>query len=305
MTAERIKNIVEAALFAAVQPLSMDNLMDLFGDDEERPDRNAVRDALRALQDEWRERGIELVEVSTGFRFQVRKEYSSWVGRLWAERPARYSRALLETLALIAYRQPITRGEIEEVRGVTLSYSIMKTLLEREWIRVVGHRDVPGRPALYGTTRSFLDDFNLKSLGDLPPLDEIRDLDAVPDLFAQAGAGPGTRTGTEAPAPEQGGALTGVDAQEAEEPTRAEEPPAQAGTSARSEPQGSVAAHVENGDDEPQAEPHRPPRSEDAAPQSPSEPGPRSGPGGEAEARTGAEDDDTETEAQCAKVSAH
>lgn len=189
MTTERIKNIVEAALLAAVQPLSIDNLLDLFGEGEERPERGAVRDALNALEDEWRERGVELVEVAGGFRFQVRKEFSPWIGRLWAERPARYSRALLETLALIAYRQPITRGDIEQVRGVTLSSSIMKTLLEREWIRVVGHREVPGRPALYGTTRAFLDHFNLKSLDDLPPLAEIRDLDAIPDLFARADAG--------------------------------------------------------------------------------------------------------------------
>lgn len=196
MTPEHVRNIVEAALLAAVEPLSVDNLMDLFPEGEERPERSAVRTALHTLQREWRERGVELVEVSSGFRFQVRKAYSPWIGRLWAERPARYSRALLETLALIAYRQPITRGEIEQVRGVTLSSSIMRSLLEREWIRVVGHRDVPGRPALYGTTRAFLDHFNLKSLDELPPLGEIRDLDSVPDLFSQAGGAPAAAPGS-------------------------------------------------------------------------------------------------------------
>jgi segregation and condensation protein B len=187
MNPEQIKNIVEAGLLAAVHPLSVDNLMELFEEGDEHPERAAIRAALSALQEEWSGRGVELVEVSSGFRFQVRKEYSRWIGRLWTERPARYSRALLETLALIAYRQPITRGEIEQIRGVTLSSSIMKTLLEREWIRVVGHRDVPGRPAMYATTRGFLDDFNLKSLDELPPLSEIHDLDSVPDLFSQVG----------------------------------------------------------------------------------------------------------------------
>ena len=141
-------------------------------------------------------RGIELVEVASGYRLQVREQYSPWLGGLFSERPPRYSRALLETLALIAYRQPITRGEIEDVRGVVVSSNIIKTLMEREWIRVLGHREVPGRPALYGTTREFLDHFGLKSLEGLPPLAAIRDLDQMePDLFAPAPASSGAGNG--------------------------------------------------------------------------------------------------------------
>ena len=163
MSPEQLKNLIEAALFAAGEPLSLERLLALCSD-EERPAREQVRDILAALRDECTTRGIELIEVGSGFRFQVKQELSPWLARLWEERAPRYSRALFETLALIAYRQPITRGEIEEVRGVTVSSTIMKTLLEREWIRSVGHRDVPGKPALYGTTRQFLDHFNLSSL---------------------------------------------------------------------------------------------------------------------------------------------
>jgi len=185
MSQEKLKNILEAAMFAAQRPLAVDDLAALFEGSEWTPERKAIRQALSDLEDEWQERGIELKEVSSGFRFQVRKEYSGWLGSLWSERPPRYTRALMETLALIAYRQPITRGEIEDVRGVSVSPSIIKTLTEREWIRVLGHRDVPGRPELFGTTRQFLDSFNLKTLNDLPPLSEIKDIDNMPDdLFA-------------------------------------------------------------------------------------------------------------------------
>ena len=185
MSQEKLKNIVESALFAAQRPLTVDDLAGLFDGSGWTPERKSIREALVALAEEWEGRGIELKEVSSGFRFQVRKEYSGWLGSLWSERPPRYSRALLETLALIAYRQPITRGEIEDVRGVSVSPSIIKTLTEREWIRVLGHRDVPGRPELFGTTRQFLDAFNLKSLDQLPPLSEIRDIDGMTDdLFA-------------------------------------------------------------------------------------------------------------------------
>lgn len=178
----RLKMIVEAVLLAAGRPLSLDQLRALFTDDE-RPERNELRAALAAIADEYAGRGIELAEVGNGYRIQIRQEMQPWVSRLWEEKPARYSRALLETLALIAYRQPITRGEIEEVRGVTVSTSIMKTLLEREWVRVVGHREVPGRPAMYGTTREFLDYFSLKNLEELPTLAELRDLASFsPDL---------------------------------------------------------------------------------------------------------------------------
>jgi segregation and condensation protein B len=151
----------------------------LLFDESERPSKKGLDEILALLAEDYANRGIELREVSSGFRFQVRKEMGPWVSRLWQEKPPRYSRAILETLALIAYRQPITRGEIEEIRGVAVNTQIVRTLLERNWVRVVGHRDVPGRPAMYATTRQFLDYFDLKSLEDLPPLSEIRDLDKI------------------------------------------------------------------------------------------------------------------------------
>jgi segregation and condensation protein B len=172
---DSLKNIIEAALLAADRPLSIDQLGKLF-DENGRPPREEIRRVLEALVAEWEGRGIELKEIHSGFRFQVCRELMPWISRLWEERPPRYSRALLETLALIAYRQPITRAEIEEIRGVSVSSSIMRTLQEREWVRVLGHREVPGRPALYGTTPKFLDHFNLKSLNELPPLAEIKTL---------------------------------------------------------------------------------------------------------------------------------
>lgn len=173
-----LKTILEALLLAAGEPLTPDRLLAAFPE-AERPDRDTLRAALAELAADYAGRGMALVEVASGFRLQVPKTFSPWVSRLWEERAARYSRALLETLALIAYRQPITRGEIEDVRGVSLSGGIMKALQERGWIKVVGHREVPGRPALYATTRAFLDYFNLRSLSELPPLAAPRDLDAV------------------------------------------------------------------------------------------------------------------------------
>ena len=182
MNNQKIRNIVEAALLAAGRALSIDQLLMLFLDDEQ-PDREQLVEVLMQLQQRYQQRGIALVEVSSGWRIQVRKEFSPWISRLWDEKPARYSRALLETLSLIAYRQPVTRGEIEDVRGVAVSTNIIKTLREREWIRVVGKRDVPGRPSLYATTREFLDYFGLKGLDDLPPLAEIREFDVInPEL---------------------------------------------------------------------------------------------------------------------------
>lgn len=174
----QLKNVVEAALLAAGRPMSIEQLLTLFADSE-RPERADLRAALDALQEDYAERGIQLKEVASGWRIQVRQEMSNWLSRLWQDRPARYSRALLETLALIAYRQPITRGEIEDIRGVAVSSNIMRTLMERGWVRIVGHRDVPGRPGMYATTREFLDYFGLKRLEDLPPLAEIRDLDSI------------------------------------------------------------------------------------------------------------------------------
>lgn len=174
----QLKSIVEAALLAAGRPLNLDELMALFGDTE-RPARNELRKALDELQTEFAGRGIEIKEVGGGFRIQVKPRFAPWIARLWEERPARYSRALLETLSLIAYRQPITRGEIEAVRGVTVSPHIVRTLEERGWIRVVGHRDVPGHPEMFGTTKEFLDYFSLKSLDELPTLADIRDIDSL------------------------------------------------------------------------------------------------------------------------------
>ncbi len=195
MSEEELKNVVEAALLAAGRPLRVDDILQLFEGSGVSPERKQVREALAGLAQDWEGRALELVEVSSGFRLQVRKDFSIWMGRLWAERPPRYSRALMETLALIAYRQPVTRGEIEDVRGVGVSPNITRTLLEREWIRVIGHKETPGRPALFGTTATFLNDFGLKALDELPPLAEIRDLDKIPgDLFAQvpvAEIGPG------------------------------------------------------------------------------------------------------------------
>lgn len=173
-----LKTILEAVLLAAGEPLSLERLKGVFPE-AEQPEREALRAALAELAADYAGRGLELIEVASGFRMQVPGAFSPWVSRLWEERATTYSRALLETLALVAYRQPVTRGEIEEVRGVSVSSSIMKTLQERDWIKVVGHREVPGRPALYATTRAFLDYFNLKSLSELPPLAAPRDLDAM------------------------------------------------------------------------------------------------------------------------------
>ncbi len=178
MESKQLKYIVEAALFAAGRPLSLDNLVNLFGH-QNSPARQEIRDAIRELQAEYEGRGISVVEVASGFRAQVNREMTPWLEKLWEERPPRYSRALMETLAIIAYRQPVTRGDIEEVRGVAVTTNIMRTLLERGWIRVVGHRDVPGKPAMFATTKEFLDYFALKKLDDLPPLGDIKDLDRI------------------------------------------------------------------------------------------------------------------------------
>jgi segregation and condensation protein B len=198
MEIDQIKRIVEAALLAAGQPLTPVQLAALFGENEPIG-ADAIAQALHQLQDDYATRGVELVEVASGFRFQVRHDVHAWVSRLWTERQTRYTRALLETLALIAYRQPITRAEIEQIRGVAVSTNIIKTLEEREWIRVVGHRDVPGKPALFGTTRQFLDYFNLKSLDQLPPLAEIRDIEDFEPQLALADMQPPGAEGSVAP----------------------------------------------------------------------------------------------------------
>lgn len=178
MNEVELKRIIEAVLFASDEPMDMKQLMALFSEDG-HPGRDAIKGTLDAIQADCEQRSIELKEVKSGFRFQVRQSYADWVTKLWEEKPARYSRAAMETIALIAYRQPITRAEIEEVRGVSVSTQIIRTLMERDWVKVVGHRDVPGKPALYATTKNFLDYFNFKSLEELPTLADIRDIDSI------------------------------------------------------------------------------------------------------------------------------
>ena len=194
MDATEIKYFVEAALLAAGRPLNIDQLKGLF-DGRMAPEKSEIRAAIAALNDDYEERGIVVSEVASGFRMQIKTSMSDRLQKLWEERPPRYSRALFETLALIAYRQPITRGEIEEIRGVAVSANIVRQLLERDWVRVVGHRDVPGRPAMFGTTKAFLDYFGLKKLDDLPPLADLSDWESLrvqlnlPEVEEQAGSG--------------------------------------------------------------------------------------------------------------------
>ena len=203
MELAQLKNILEAVLLTADQPMEVRKLEALFeADEEQRPSSDLILQALSALQEDYQGRGVELKEVASGYRMQVVPECANWVSRMWEEKAPRYSRALLETLVLIAYRQPITRGEIEEIRGVSVSSHIVKTLSEREWVRVLGHKDVPGRPSMYGTTREFLDYFNLKSLDDLPSLADLKDLDKLnPELELEqevsAEGGPELVTGDE------------------------------------------------------------------------------------------------------------
>ena len=204
---DQFRPIAQVVLLAAEGPVAVDELVALASTESDmsvQELRDAVRRVIADLAAECEGRGIELREVASGFRYQVREEYARWVARFLGERPARYSRALLETLALIAYRQPITRGEIEDVRGVGVSTSIMRTLHEREWIRVLAHRDVPGRPALYGVTRKFLDDFGLKSIEDLPPLDPIREVRPA-DLFPAGDLGAKNGSGTQGIGPDPSG----------------------------------------------------------------------------------------------------
>ena len=182
---EKLQQILEGLLLATPKPLSIEKILSLF-DEHERPTAEAVLASLEVIQETFKERGFYLVEVASGFRFQVKQSVGTWVSRLWEEKPQRYSRALMETLALIAYRQPITRGDIEDIRGVAVSTNIIKTLLEREWVRIVGHKDVPGRPAMYATTKLFLDYFGLSGLDQLPKLSEIKDLDKVEEQASES-----------------------------------------------------------------------------------------------------------------------
>ncbi|MCH6566048.1 MAG: SMC-Scp complex subunit ScpB [Proteobacteria bacterium] len=183
MNNDKLKPILEALFAAADRPLSVNQISDLFGGDIDQPSKDDIRKAIDEIGGQYQDSGMELKQVASGFRFQVKPAYESWVSRLWDQKPPHYSRAMLETLALIAYRQPITRGEIEDIRGVSVSTNMIKTLLEREWVKPLGHKDVPGRPTLYGTTRSFLDYFNIKSLNELPALSEISELDRYTPEF--------------------------------------------------------------------------------------------------------------------------
>jgi segregation and condensation protein B len=239
-----VRNVIEAALLAAGRPLTLAELGQLF-DETARPDEAALAAALEQLAADYAERAIEVKHTASGWRIQVRREFAAEVSRLWPERPARYSRALLETLALIAYRQPITRGEIEDVRGVAVNPNIVKTLLERNWVRVVGQRDVPGRPELLGTTREFLDYFGLSGLDDLPPLAELKaltDLNLQLDLAASAAV---PESDAAADAPGDGAADAAASAEGAAGASDETAAPADA-------PQGSL--HSELGA-QPQAEP--------------------------------------------------
>ena len=189
MNDQYVRNVIEAALLAAGRPLASDELVTLF-DERDGSNADEIRAAIEALRCEYDNRGLELVEVASGYRIQIRASVAQPVSRLWQERPTKYSRALLETLALVAYRQPITRGEIEQIRGVTVNPNIIKTLLERSWIRVVGHRDVPGKPELLGTTRDFLDYFSLQKLDDLPTLAQLKELEDLRMQLSLPGADP-------------------------------------------------------------------------------------------------------------------
>ena len=199
MNHQYVKNVVEAALLAAGRPLTLEELMSVF-DERDGSIADEVKGAIAALTEEYETRGLELTEVASGFRVQIRAAVAQPVARLWQERPAKYSRALLETLALIAYRQPITRGEIEQIRGVAVNPNIIKTLHERNWIRVVGHRDVPGKPELLGTTRDFLDYFSLKKLDDLPTLAQLKELEDLRVQLTLPGAEAQVLTDTDSPA---------------------------------------------------------------------------------------------------------
>ncbi|XKE44848.1 SMC-Scp complex subunit ScpB [Halomonas organivorans] len=238
---DALDEILEAALLAAGEPLSLDRLEALF-DDHERPPRRALREALGRVEVRHERGAMELLETASGYQLRIRPRLSPWVSRLWDERPQRYSRALLETLALIAYRQPVTRGDIEEVRGVTVSGSIMRTLVERGWVRVVGHRDVPGRPAVYATTRAFLDDFGLKTLDELPPMHELKDFDEPEESLEDTPPPPQHEVLAQADAPPEGEDAEASDAGASEDTASPEE-----GEAAAAAPEPEAASETTAG----------------------------------------------------------
>ena len=243
MNDQYVRNVIEAALLAAGRPLTTDELVSLF-DERDGSSAEDVKAAIEGLRAEYDTRGIELTEIASGYRIQIRSAVSAPVSRLWQERPAKYSRALLETLALVAYRQPITRGEIEQVRGVAVNPNIIKTLLERGWIRVIGHRDVPGKPELLGTTREFLDYFSLKKLDDLPTLAQLKELEEMRVQLSLPGAEPVVEIAAEedlaAPDPEIQAA--------GDEEAAGDEDELEAADAAEPRPQGLVARPVDAGD---------------------------------------------------------
>lgn len=252
-----VTRIVEAALLASSQPLTLVQLKGLFPLDEPAPE-GSVEAALADLQAASAQRGVELVEVASGWRFQVQADVHPWVARLWNERQTKYTRATLETLALIAYRQPITRGEIEQIRGVTVNSSIIKALEEREWIRVVGHRDVPGKPELLATTKTFLDYFGLKRLDELPPLSELKDIGELEPQLPFAAAIPAAVAG----AASEGDAETGDTARGANEHSNA------TSDDGTGEPDGAIADHPDARDDANDPQPNEIPHGDDADPAS-------------------------------------
>src|SRR5579863_5087734 len=244
MNDQYVKNVIEAALLAAGRPLTMDELVGVF-DERDESSAEEVRGALAALTAEYESRGLELVEVASGFRIQVRPSVAQPVSRLWQERPAKYSRALLETLALVAYRQPITRGEIEQIRGVAVNPNIIKTLLERSWIRVVGHRDVPGKPELLGTTREFLDYFSLKKLDDLPTLSQLKELEDLRVQLSLPGAEPQVATEAGADADADAGAASDEE-EEGDSPGPLDTEGVQDAEGASPHPEGLVASGAQD-----------------------------------------------------------
>src|SRR5271156_6066814 len=243
MNDQYVKNVIEAAMLAAGRPLTMDELVSVF-DERDGSSAEEVRAALAALRAEYETRGIEVMEVASGFRTQIRTAFAQPVSRLWQERPAKYSRALLETLALVAYRQPITRGEIEQIRGVAVNPHIVKTLLERSWIRVVGHRDVPGKPELLGTTREFLDYFSLKKLDDLPTLAQLKELEDLRVQLTLPGADPLVAAESSEAAADAATAAATASADDDEEAGSPDGPDADGGqeSDGASQPQGLVAS---------------------------------------------------------------
>ncbi len=249
MNEQDLKYIIEATLLAAGKPVTTQQLLELF-DERERPTPELLSAALNLLVEDYSSRGIELLEVASGWRIQIRSRFADIVSRLWTERPSRYSRALLETLALIAYRQPITRSEIEEIRGVSISSTIMRTLQERNWIRTVGHREVPGRPELLGTTREFLDYFGLKSLDQLPTLAELKDLETIGVQLELPSGEPAAAPATEATI-----ASGETETESNESETEAAEASADAGEASADDGEGSsddseLSADAEDGDED-------------------------------------------------------